>query len=70
MTEHLRWNTPEHTAMFGCKVCGEICASSPGPGQAVCEAHCEDHDYEYNREFGTRTCKHCDKPVDPEWYDD
>lgn len=54
----LQWESPEHTAMFACKVCGEMCATSPGPGQAVCEKHCEDHDYEYVRGEGHH-CKHC-----------
>lgn len=61
--------TAENQRMFGCKVCGEICASSPGFGQAVCETHCEDHDYEYERGMGGHFCKHCSKPVPPDWYD-
>ena len=56
--------------MFACRKCGAACASSPGYGQAVCETCCEDHDYEYSREFRTHVCKHCEKPVDPDWYAD
>lgn len=62
--------TPEHQRMFGCKVCGEMCASSPGFDQAVCEAHCEDHDIEYDPEQRTHACKHCGQPVDRDWYGD
>lgn len=54
--------------MFGCKVCGEICAVSPGNGQAVCEKHCEDHDYEYDRWDGHR-CKHCFAEPPADWFD-
>jgi hypothetical protein len=50
--------TPEHAAMFACRVCGQECPISPGPGQAICEKHCEDHDYEYVRGEGHH-CKHC-----------
>lgn len=63
-----KWGTPEHQAMFGCKVCGEICAVSPGNGQAVCEKHCEDHDYEYDRWDGHR-CKHCFAEPPADWFD-
>lgn len=60
--------TAEHQRMFGCKVCGELCASSPGFGQAVCEAHCEDHDYEYEPGMG-KVCKHCSAPIPYDYYD-
>jgi hypothetical protein len=65
----MAWGTPEHRAMFGCKVCGEICDVSPGEGLAVCPAHCEDHDYEYEPGDGHR-CKHCfaERPAD--WGDE
>src|SRR5581483_8536117 len=32
---------------FACRVCGVQCDTYPVNGTAVCEAHCEDHDYEY-----------------------
>lgn len=56
--------------LFGCRVCGVICASSPSVGQAVCEEHCEDHDIEYDRDLRTHACRHCGKPVDQDWYDE
>lgn len=59
----------EHTEMFACKVCGVECTVSPGPGQAVCEAHCEDHDYGYERGEGHR-CKHCHAEPPHDWFDE
>jgi hypothetical protein len=69
MEPWLQRGTPEHAAMFACKGCGTECAGSPGPGLAVCEKCCEDHDYEYRSDLRTKACKHCEKPVDPDWYD-
>ena len=64
--------------LFHCRVCGVECHSHPTrelPNgeveaiQAVCEAHCEDHEYEYLREMRGRYCKHCDKQQPIEEYD-
>jgi predicted nucleic acid-binding Zn ribbon protein len=34
---------------FACRVCGVACAIAPvPPGRAVCEDHCEDHEYDYD----------------------
>lgn len=75
LADHVRerydWSNPDHRRrMFACRTCGTECGSSPGYGKAICEACCEDHDYEYHREMRTRACRHCEKPVDPDWYQD
>jgi hypothetical protein len=62
------WGTPEHKRLYGCKVCGVICAVSPGPGEAVCEKHCEDHDYQYEPGEG-RHCVHCWAQPPDDWFD-
>ena len=62
--------TPEHTSMFACRTCGKECNISAGPGQAVCEACCEDHDYVYMRAFREKRCQHCDHPAPDDWYED
>lgn len=67
---HWERGTPEFVALFGCRKCGAICPMSPGVGQAICETCCDEHDYEYNRDLHTHACRHCEKPVDPDWYDD
>ena len=61
--------TKEHTAMFACKVCGTEATVSPGPGLAVCEEHCDDHDYLYERGEGHR-CQHCHAEPPPDWFED
>lgn len=46
---------------FACKVCGVECPIAPADGSgAACEAHCPDHDYEYQRGEGHH-CIHCFK---------
>lgn len=72
--QHWQRGTPEFAALFCCRRCGAECPMSPGLGQAICETCCpienEEHDYEYNRDLRTRTCRHCETPVDPDWYAD
>ena len=54
---------------FSCRVCGKQCDSAPpAPERAVCEEHCEDHEYEYDRGERDRFCKHCGKRIDPDFY--
>jgi hypothetical protein len=56
-TEREDW-TPD----FHCHVCGCDCPTCPPPpGKAVCEEHCEDHDYEYDRDERGHHCRHCFK---------
>lgn len=56
---------------FNCHVCGKACPIAPDPpGRAVCEDHCEDHDYQYDKSRRNRFCVHCDKQVPDDWYDD
>jgi hypothetical protein len=55
---------------FTCSVCGAICNIAPDPpGRAVCQDHCEDHEYEYDRSVGWHVCKHCDKAAPYDWND-
>jgi hypothetical protein len=47
---------------FKCKVCSVDCPIAPDPpGQAVCEEHCEDHEYAYDPWRRGSFCVHCDK---------
>lgn len=57
---------------FTCRVCGKQCAIAPNPPErAVCEKHCEDHEYEYERGEQCWLCKHCGQPRAFDWfYDD
>lgn len=56
---------------FTCRVCGKECDVAPDlPERAICEEHCEDHEFEYDAYERTHICKHCGKPVDPGWYAD
>lgn len=62
---------PEHVRrMFACRVCGAQCPGSPGYDKAICENCCDEHDYEYSRDQRTHCCRHCEKPVDPDWYEE
>jgi len=57
-------------ADFTCKVCGKECPIAPEPPErAVCEEHCEDHDFQYDRHFREHRCIHCDMPAPYDWYD-
>lgn len=63
--------TAEKVIDFSCRVCGVQCPSAPDPpARAVCEEHCEDHEYEYEREMRGHFCKHCGKPRPEDWCDD
>lgn len=63
-------NPEDVRRMFACRKCGVSCDSSPGYGQAICPTCCEDHEFEYHREFRTHACRHCETPVDVDWYAD
>lgn len=53
---------------FTCRVCGKLCNCAPDPpDRAVCEDHCPDHEYEYDRGECDRFCKTCGKRADPDW---
>jgi hypothetical protein len=44
------FNPIEPEIDFSCRVCGVICPVAPDPpGRAVCEDHCPDHDYQYDK---------------------
>lgn len=52
---------------FRCRVCGVQCNVAPLDSgilrsTAVCEEHCPEHDYEYDRDVHGRTCMICGKP--------
>lgn len=55
--------------LFRCRICGVECGTHPikelpngefEAVQAVCEDHCEDHDFEYDSMRRGQFCKHCD----------
>ncbi len=51
----------------GCKI---ECDSAPADGSgAICEKHCKEHDYEYDRDRRDRFCKHCDALAPHDWND-
>ena len=53
---------------FSCRVCGVQCAIAPDPpGRAVCEDHCEDHEYIYCKDERGWFCTHCwkEQPHEP-----
>lgn len=46
---------------FTCRICGIETASYPvGDVRGICEAHCADHDFEYDRERRGHYCLDCD----------
>jgi hypothetical protein len=52
---------------FSCRVCGKECDVAPDPpARAVCEEHCEDHEYEYDKWRRGKFCKHCDRQQNDE----
>ncbi len=56
---------------FSCRVCGVQCnVAPPLPDRAVCEEHCEDHEYEYDPMRRGKFCNHCDKEREPEYFED
>ena len=56
---------------FHCHVCGVEVPSAPDPpAKAVCEDHCEDHDYAYEPGERQHLCIHCGKPRPQDWCDD
>ena len=47
---------------FTCRVCGKECPCAPQPpDRAVCEEHCEAHEYEHDPSRRGWFCRHCDK---------
>ena len=53
---------------FSCRVCGIQCAIAPDPpGRAVCEDHCEDHEYIHCPDERGWFCTHCwkEQPYEP-----
>lgn len=56
---------------YSCRVCGVQCPTAPRlPARAVCEAHCEDHQYDYDPMRRGRFCRHCDRQREEEYFDD
>jgi len=59
------------TTDFACRVCGVACAIAPNPPErAVCEEHCDDHNYAYVREERGHFCEHCGKQAPDDWFED
>lgn len=57
--------------LFACMVCGEDTATYPAQGiRGICEKHCFDHDFEYDRYLGGHHCVHCDAEREYEPCDD
>jgi len=63
--------------LFHCRVCGVECDSHPikdlpncetAAIQAVCEEHCEGHDFEYDGMRRGQFCKHCDAQLPLDCY--
>ena len=53
---------------FSCRVCGKECATAPDPpDRAVCEEHCEDHDYCYEPGERGHLCTHCNQRRPGDW---
>lgn len=53
---------------FNCKVCGKKCPVAPNsPELPVCEEHCEDHQYYYEKCMRRHVCIHCDKERPEDW---
>lgn len=56
---------------FKCRVCGVECPVAPDPpATAVCEEHCEFHEYEHDPWRRNQFCKHCDKQAPDDFYDE
>lgn len=55
--------------MFRCYVCHVDTDVELRDGTAVCEKHCPDHDYEYDRSTQERICDNCGKYAPPDYYD-
>lgn len=61
----------QETVDFSCQKCGKECDVAPKlPDRPICPDCCEDHEYEYDPSFQQHRCKHCDKSVPEDWYDD
>lgn len=59
---------PRHD--FHCHVCGKETDTAPDPpALTVCEEHCPDHDYRYERELRGHYCLTCGKERSAD-YDD
>ncbi len=55
---------------FHCHVCGAECSTKLLPGVAVCEDHCPDHDYRYERGEGGCFCVTCNQRRPDDWFVD
>lgn len=56
------------TIDFSCIFCGAPCDLAPADGSgAICPAHCEDHDFQYDPMVGCRHCIHCGMPLPHDW---
>lgn len=52
---------------FKCTECGAECPISDPVEGAICEEHCGDHNYEYDRGERKWSCVHCDKERPYDW---
>lgn len=60
----------EGSDIFKCRVCDAECTIAPQlPERAVCQEHCEDHQYKYERGEGHR-CIHCFASPPSDWFDE
>lgn len=57
--------TPE----FRCLICGvDVDTHHMREPRGICEAHCEDHEYEYDRYAGESFCLHCSAAAPDDYY--
>ncbi len=57
---------------FHCRVCGKDVDMAPADltEQAVCEEHCPDHNYRYDKFERRHVCESCGKPAPEDFYYD
>lgn len=54
---------------FVCKVCGDdVAHTNHGAVHGICEQHCTDHEYEYDRFDRSHYCTHCGAVPPDDWY--
>ena len=54
---------------FVCKVCGVAVDLHPDGGPGVCQAHCEDHEFEGDSQGYWPACIHCGLSAPDDYYD-
>jgi hypothetical protein len=54
---------------FTCKICGDgVAVTASEAVRGVCEAHCFDHEYEYDGFDRSHYCRHCAAVPPDDWY--